>query len=460
MSVCRVLVSVSLAALAAAADAPAPGEAREFTPGKGMGLGQGRTVVIRGKLDLDVVNQGGYTAGNREVSDHNGGGIGRAELGAKIKPDETSAVVVGVAWQGDLGQTPDNGTNKGYAVVNEAYADLRDVLGFESFGIKGGRMPVTWNLRPGHGAWLLDSTANHPTITSWDGGQMSFTGLEDFQINPLVYAMPDAGTLFGAEANWEPAFAGSNRVFITGMATWENKTPREQVDPLTSGDSILRYTKLRPFDDVNTYSLGVTATLGQFELFAEGATQRGKQDDWVDLGGRAMYAGVEWKIASPRITLGAQVVHQSGQDDYSAYNTNNGAFIAPWEGTRDLYIMEDEKYGELTRTLQGTQAYGQRALKLNAGWVLDERNRFALDGAYGFYRTAVTVTNLPRGVTATQDFGQEFDLTFSYNYNFNTTLRLLGGIFLPKEGYTATAPNAFAGDDYLYLMAGNVRVTF
>jgi len=462
----HLLISATLFGLAAdgwSAEPVQGGDQREFGPGKAMGLGQGRTVVIRGLLDLDVVNQGQYTSGNRNVSDHRGAGLGRAELGAKIKPDETSAVVISMAWQSELGQTPDGTTNNsrdtGYAVMNEAYVDLRDVLGFESFGIKGGRMPVTWNLRPHHGAWLYDSTANHAIVTSWDGGQVSFTGIPGYQINPFIYAMPNSGTMFGAEANWTPPLAGSNRVYITGLASWEESAPYENVDPASSG-SLLNFTLGAPYQKVATYNLGATVSFGQVEVFMEGAIQNGDRGDGVGLEGYGGYTGIEWKIPSPNLTLSGQYDHRSGDDNPGRTTGNTKAFVNPWESTRDLYIVEDEKYGELSRILSGDQNYGMKAFKLRGNWIMDARSQFGLDLAYGFFRTAASVQNIARTVTNSNDFGQEFDLTFSYLYNYNSKLSLLGGMFMPKEAYVATAPNPAASEDFIYLMAGNVTVTF
>jgi hypothetical protein len=36
----------------------------------------------------------------------------------------------------------------------------------------------------------------------------------------------------------------------------------------------------------------------------------------------------------------------------------------------------------------------------------------------------------------------------------------LGGVFLPRDGYIATAPDPLASDDFIYLVAGNVAVRF
>ncbi|MCK6490810.1 MAG: alginate export family protein [Planctomycetes bacterium] len=449
----------------------------EVSPGKPFGISASRQVVIQGLIDLDVVNRGQYLTGNREVSDHAGFGYGRAELGARLKPDEQSSVTVSVAYQDESGAAP-GGTGH-YAVINEAYVDLRDVVDFASLGLKAGRMPVNWNLRPGHGAFLYDSRANHPEVTSWDGGQVSFSGIEHVQISPFVYAMPDSGTMFGAESNWEPGFSGDLRLFITGLATWERKSPIRAVDSTLSKDSRLVYKSLTPADSVATYDVGFTVQVGGVEFWAEAATQRGHLNSTVDLRGRAGTAGLEWAPRSPRLRLGMQGDYRSGEGDptvlsggpYPAFwSGTSHAFLAPWEGVDDTYIVESEKYGEIGNYLAGPKAYGLQAAKLRAGYTFDERGKFSLDGIYAFFRTdreaSGTNTVYSYGLpiysypVAGRKFGQEIDLTFAYRYNFNTTLKLFGGVFLPGSGFQAVAPRTPTAMDMIYLAGGNLLVKF
>lgn len=449
----------------------------EVAPGKPFGIQASRQVVIQGLIDLDVINRGQYLTGNRDVSDHAGFGYGRAELGARLKPDEQSSVTVSVAYQDESGDVP--GGRGQYAAINEAYVDLRDVVDFASLGLKAGRMPVNWNLRPGHGAWLYDSRADHPLVTSWDGGQASFTGIEHIQLSPFVYAMPDAGTMFGAEGNWEPGFSGDLRLFLTGMATWERKSPIRVVDPAQSHDSRLVYKTLTPADSVATYSFGFTVQVGAVEFWSEAATQRGHLNSTVDLRGRAATAGLEWSPRSPRLRLGAQGDYRSGEGDatvlsggpYPAFwSGTSNAFLAPWEGVNDTYIVENEKYGEIGNYLAGPKAYGLQAAKLRAGYTFDERGKFSLDGIYAYFRTDREASGTNKdyfygvpvrtyAVTG-RKFGQEIDLTFAYRYNFNTTLKLFGGVFLPGTGFQAVAPLTPSSTDLVYIGGGNLLVKF
>lgn len=464
-------LAIIAAVPAAEGDGFRASSAGETGPGRPYTVGQGRQVIIQGLIDLDAVNRGQYLSGNRDVSDHAGYGYGRAELAAKVKPDEQTAVVVGVAYQDESGETPPSTEHPDrsghYAVVNQAYVDLRDVLGFESFGLLGGRMPVNWNLRHDRGSFLYDSRADHQLVTSWDGAQVSLSAFSDIHINPFIYAMPDSGSMFGIETNWEPAASGDTRFFITGMATWERKTPNRTVDAAASSESRIVMKDGDPIDSLATYDIGFSFQVSDVEIYAEGAMQRGKMNDAVDLRGLGGYTGLEWAPRSPNLVLGIQLDYRSGESDAQALAGQAGgsgvnhAFIDPWEGVSDLYIVENEKYGELSNYLSGAQAFGTQILKARAKYTFDDRARFWLEGVYGYARTDRTATSQD-GFRSGRTFGQEIDLTFGYRHNNNTSLRLFGGMFLPREGFTAVAPGAGGtpARDIVYLVGGNLKVEF
>ena len=420
----------------------------EVAPGPRFG-GSNRTVVIRGMMDLDVVNRGGYLSANGDVSDHEGYGNIRAELGAKVKPDETVGVNITFAYEAEAGDNtaddPEGKARAGFAVVDDAFVELRDFLGFASFGAKLGRMPVGWNLRSGHGAFLYDSAANHPKVTSWDGAQASFTGFEHFQINPFAYSLPGASTLYGVEANWEPAQSGDRRSFLTAMATWERQSPVYLPDVAKSqAEGKAMFTQVDKLSRLVTYYLGGEFQAGDADLFAEGAAQRGDGMGGQSAEGYGLSLGFDWHFNSPRITIGMQGDYLTGDNPTTDVDE---AFHNSWEGMRDTYIVEDEQYGELSRYMVGDLM----DVKLKAGVVFDDRGKVALDTIYGFYRNTVG---------ANRDFGQEADLTLTWKYSYAAVFRFLGGVFLPDDGFIQRAPGLTPSDDLVYLLGANLTVSF
>ena len=461
------LLASTLVALGglSAADATPPRSA-ESAPGPRFGVGQQRSVVIRGMLGFDVLSQGQYLSGNGNASDHRGYGNIRAELGAKVRLDEQVAVVITLAYEAEAGDNTGNDpyapSSTGFTVVDDAYAELNDVLGFETIGMKIGRQPVAWNLRPGHGSFLYDSAANHPKVTSWDGGRATWNVAEGIEVNPFAFSVPGASTLFGGELNWKPAKSGDSRTFLTAMATWEVNAPDLRVNPVgvggpsgtESGEGRATFTPGRTGDRLATYYAGADFYLGNVELFAEGAMQNGNQYDGVEYAGYGMSGGLDWHLfPSQAFVVGLQVDHLSGDED-ATDNVNRG-FVNTWEGVSDTYIVESEQYGELSRYLQGNL----QAAKLRAGVAFDSRNKVRLDAMFAYYRTAKPVSRTPGGPDA-RSFGQEGDLTLTWKYTYDATIRLFAAGFLPSGGFQNVAPNPDSGKDVIYLLGGNLTVLF
>ncbi|HEX3132879.1 MAG TPA: alginate export family protein [Planctomycetota bacterium] len=441
-------------AAASAADAPGPNvigtgtNVMEVGPGKIQG--GGRSVYIQGLVDLDAIQQGNYTDGNNDRSDHRSEGWYRAELGTRISVDERVEVQVTIAGQGVMGNSratnntdvalggvtndPANGQS-GNAVLDDAFVKLKDFLNYRELAVDAGRMPVSWNLRKDHAAFLYDSRADYGTVTSWDGIRASYN-LDTVNITPYVYRLPDDSQLYGAVLDWEPAKSGDDRLFFTLSANLErNVTMRDG----TLGDSL------------QTYYVGGDADLASFELFGEFAMQNGSQNNNVDFKGFAFSGGLDWH--ADRLVVGFQGDYFTGDKDPN--DGENHAIINNWEGVSNTYIVESEKYGEQSRLLVGNlQAY-----KGKVELALDDKKRVRIKSVYGFYKTNETVAG-----ASGNKFGQEADLHIAWDYTRNATITLLGGVFKPDDAYRAARTNATptvtANDDLIYLIGANLLVKF
>ena len=437
-----------------AADVPGPGvigtgtSVVELTPGKIAG--GNRSVFIQGLVDIDGIQQGNYRDGNDDVSDHRSEGWYRAELGTRISVDERVEVQVTLAGQGVMGNSratsdgtlypggASNGSGVGGAsdtnvVLDDAFIKLKDFLNYRELSIDAGRMPVSWNLRKNHAAFLYDSRANYQTVTSWDGLRASYN-LDTINLTPYVYRLPDDSQLYGLTLDWEPAKSGDDRLFFTLSANLERDVTVDGV--VGAGDKL------------ETYYVGGDADLGSFELFGEFAMQRGDQDDNIKFNGFAFSGGIDWH-ASDRMVLGFQGDYFTGDSD--ALDDSNDAFINNWEGVSDTYIVENEKYGELSRLLSSNlQAY-----KGKFEIALDDKKRVRIKTVYAYYKTTETVTG-----AGGKNFGQEADFHLQWDYTRNATITLLAGLFKPDDAYIATSLSASANDDIIYLFGANLLVKF
>ncbi len=439
------------------ADAPGPtviggaggGGATEIIPGKIQG--GNRQVYIQGVVDLDALQQGNYTDGNANnpaMSDHRSEGWYRAEIGTRIAVDSRIEVQVTLAGQGVMGNSratengliynnpstttnaPVNG-NSGNAVLDDAFIKLKDFLNYRELSIDAGRQPVAWNLRRDHGSFLFDSRADYNTITSWDGIRASYN-LDTFNITPYVFRMPDDSQLYGVALDWEPAKAGDDRIFITGSANLERGTI------LNNGTVV---------DELITYYIGADADFKDFELYGEFAMQNGNQDNNTKFAGFGLNLGVDWHVNN--LVLGLQFDHMTGDDNPG--DGRNNAFINSWESVSDTYIVESEKYGELSRLLQGNL----QAVKGKVEYALDTAKRVRLKSTYAYYKTDKSTAS------GSNKFGQEADLSLAWDFTTDSTITIFGGLFKPDGVYKDVSPAGVnASDDYIYLFGGNLKVEF
>jgi hypothetical protein len=439
-------------ASATAADAPGPGilgangNLMEVGPGKVQG--GARQVYIQGLVDLDALQQGNYSDGNGDLSDHRSQGWLRAEFGTRIAVDNRIEVQVTVAGQGVMGDSrptsdgsiysasapvdngPPNGQS-GNAVIDDAFIKLKDFLGYRELAVDAGRMPVSWNMRNNHSGFLYDSRADYRTVASWDGIRADYN-LDTLDITPYAYRLPDYSQLYGIVLDWEPAKSGDDRLFFTGSANLERNVLLRDG---TTGDSL------------QTYYFGADANLGALELYGEFAMQGGDQTDDIEFAGIAASAGID--LHADQLVLGLQFDYYSGDDNPT--DNSNDAFINNWEGVSDTYIVESEKYGELSRLLTGNL----QALKGKVEFALDAKKRVRIKSVYAYYKTDSSVGG------ASKNFGQEADLHLAWDYTTAATITLLGGVFKPDDAYRAVSPAGVdAGDDIIYLLGANLLVKF
>jgi Alginate export len=454
------MTSVAVSVSATAADAPGPtiigggGDATEIIPGKLQG--GGRQVYIQGLLDLDALQQSNYTDGNSDHSDHRSEGWYRAELGTRIAIDSRVEVQVTVAGQGVMGNgratengliysstTPSPTTNapangySGNAVIDDAFVKLKDFLGYRELAIDAGRQPVQWNLRRDHGAFLYDSRSNYQTITSWDGLRAAYNW-DDVNITPYLFRMPDNSQLYGLTLDWEPAKSGDQRLFFTGSANLERNVLLQNGG---KGESL------------QTYYVGADADFTDFELYGEFAMQAGDQNDTTKFGGYAFSGGLDWHL--DQIVLGLQYDHSTGDDNTT--DGKNKAFINNWEAVSDTYIVENEKYGELSRLMQGNLI----GLKGKFEMALDSKKRVRIKTVYAYYKTDKSSAN------GSDKFGQELDLHVAWDFTKDSTITLFGGIFKPEGVYkdvapvdNTTTPASVPSDDFIHLIGANLAVKF
>jgi len=466
MPTSRVLVPAlfALASVAAAADLPenlsssangnlppgylptSPGGS-ETSPGSRLGINGSRTVMVRGLVDLDALSQNNYNDGNDDLSDHRGYGLIRAELGIKVKMDEKVSAAITVAFYDEAGKTTGeidpSRTTKGGTVMDDAYIEMKEFLGFEQLGVLAGRQPFAWNLREQHGAFLYDSRANDPAVTSWDGVRLGYAGLlaPGIDVAGYAYRQPDDATLFGAAIDWKPGGAGDNRWFFTGSANLERNVTLRTLPK--NGDGTFQTG-----DELITYYAGGEVDFSTLDLFGEFAMQQGDQGNGTTFGGWGASGGGNLHFQLPQeLILGVQYDYLTGDQDQT--DKKNNAFINNWEAVSDTLIVEHEKYGELSRYAQGNL----EALKLKAGIAFDESNSFRVNGIYGFYR-------MNESLGSGTSFGQEADLILTWQYTYNATFNLFGAGFMPGDGFKDVAPGQPASTDLIYLVGLNLGVVF
>ena len=114
-------------------------------------------------------------------------------------------------------------------------------------------------------------------------------------------------------------------------------------------------------------------------------------------------------------------------------------------------MVEHEKYGELSRLLDGNLI----ANKVHLEYALDAAKQVRVRAIYANYKVDSPAAG--RG----KDFGQEVDLTLGWDYTRNATINLMVGTFKPGDAYRAASPAGInAGSDLIYAFAANLLVRY
>jgi hypothetical protein len=430
----------------------------ELSPGR-TALGAGRQVIVQGQLDLDVLQRDNYTDSDTDLSDHRGYGQMRAELGLKLKLDERATVAIGFGYKADMGDYgttnqrpgavnpgPDGSqvkSDQAQVVMKDAYVNLKEFLGFEEMGVIVGRMPVSWNLVSERGAFLFDSRSDDPVIGSWDGVRASYSGFDALVISPWVYRLPEASTLLGLTIDWKPATAGGDKVFITGSIV-------EQLEPVVGST--------RNGDNLRTYAVGFDWRIGEVGLWGEGAAQTGDAANGGEFEGYGGELGFDWQFS--QYGKGRfQVIGGYMTGDDTATTDSYEGFVNSWETIGDTLIVENEKYGELSRLVIGNL----QSLKVRWGVGFDERDRVRIDLTGAHYRLSEPVQ-----AGGSTDFANELDVALRWQYTTNAQIRLFAAGLVGGDGLkqaqeaaaVAAGKTLTAGDDAIWLAGANLNVSF
>ena len=464
---------VALVGLAAAAEEPMPFSGGPANPaplggttGGGVsayGQASERQLFIQGLIDFDYIANNNYTDGTSERSDSVHQGLLRAELGARIELDERLEVKLTLAYDAEAGDRTwaQQGTedNPGEVLMDDAYVVLKEFLNRPNLGVQAGRQPVAWNLRTDYGAFLYDSRADDPDVTSWDGLRGSFA-IETLTFLPYAFALPDDSKLYGLALDWQPAHGESNGLFITASANliqdpivYGNNAAGRLV-PAQLGDLAVGSVEAR---SLYTYYGGAEMRFDNgIDLFFEGSIQRGKGDNDITFSGYGLSTGVDWHPRTVnQMVFGFQADWLRGDED----NTDSKirSFQNPWEGVQDTLIAEHEKYGEIARYTDRAGT-GRRAGKVTGEIALDRSNRLTLGTIYAYYLLDVA----PTGGNNSKDFGQELDLQLRWQYDDANKSRigLMGGLFQPGKGFSQVAPDQPADQELIWMFATNMEVAF
>lgn len=373
---------------------------------------------LRGELLVEGVHQSNYRPGRSDVNQL----WMRAVLGAKLVFDKRLEAQIGFAADFEGGDDRSRrADDRSDVVISDAYLTLKEFLS-PDWHWRLGRQPMTWNLRADHGGFLYDSRADDPSAQGWDGVR-TYVEFDRLTLHGFAFRLNEShksrgieednvvsganNSLLGAAFDWHPRLGNDGQLFISALVSWETNPP---VPGLGKAD-------------LYTYNIGFEAKLDNgIDLYGELAVQDGKTDDGRKFKGYGGYIGADWHIPGPyRAVAGIQYDQLSG--DRNPDTGDIQALITPWEGMSDTYIVEHERYGELSRYVQGNRQAIK--LKLEYGFYDDRLRMRALGANY----------RLDKAVGGSRDFGTEVNLGVFWQYTYNLRLGLFGGWFEPGRGF-------------------------
>ncbi len=414
---------------------PAPGPGKTMAWGGSGGL---ELDHLQGSLLIESIRQKDYNQGAAETNTSQM--WMRAELGTSVEVGDDMEVRITLAYDAEGGDQSHvagaSNDRSGEIVLDDAY------VVFERFFLPNadlwlGRQPVAWNLRTKpDGGFLWDSRANDPTVTSWDGArfyynmdQLTFIGQffiinESYEGRGAVVPPVNTGdesddqSLYGLVIDWQPENESDNRVFFTVSWTHEEDVP---MSVGTAGTAVA--------SEIDTFYVGTEWNLTSgFDLYGEYARQDGSIDGGGDTSGSGYSGGIVWHAKTEDLRKAAFNIQYDSISGDSNGTTDNEyeALIDPFEGRRDLYIAEHERYGELAERVGDG---GLDAWKIGAEYVFQTRQPVSLRLDVGRF----TLNDAPAGVD--DEFGVEYDFTMRYEYNSHTAFTMFYALFEVGNGY-------------------------
>lgn len=387
---------------------------------------RGADQYLQGTVLFEWLTQDNYT-GDDEARDQF---WLRAELGSKIKLEDNLELNIVFAYDAEFGDDTDGGNpgeNDGEVVLDQGSILFKQFLRKE-IDVEFGRQPVSWNLRSGFGAFLYDSRANNPDVTSWDG-IVAHWDFDNVILRPFLYNLdennesqgiaPATGNdrrdniLYGVVFDYEPSHESDNNIFVSLNATVEKNVP---LSAGTTGDSLITYYVGTEWNFANGW-----------DLYGEFAKQEGELDSSADFDGEAFSLGFNYYFDAAggggvdNALFGVQYDVHSGDDGSSDFT----GFVAPHEGVSDLLIFEHERYGELSEQLIGNT----EAIKVRFEWKLGANEGTVLT----FLAGGLELNEAPSGVD--DKLGKEYNLSIDWEYSDYTRIKFFGGYFDPDQGY-------------------------
>ena len=407
---------------------------------------RGADQYLQGSVLFEWVNQNNYTGDDQA---HDQFWL-RAELGSKIELEDHIELNIVFAYDAEFGDdtaSGDPGDNEGNVVLDEGSILFKRFLRPE-LDVRFGRQPVNWNLRTGFGAFMYDSRAGNPDVTSWDG-IVAHYDLDNVILRPYLYNLDENNESQGIEA---PAGNDRRDNIIYGIII--DYEPQHNSDTDIFFSANFSYEKNVVVNGATTGSNLFTSYLGSewkfasgWDLYFEIAVQDGELDSSTDFDGQGYSIGLNtfFNVASD---LPDNAMFGIQYDDYSGNDTSGDftGFVAPHEGVSDLMIVEHERYGELSEQLVGNL----NALKVRFEWTLDQSEKSVLNFIAASYEMNETTSGVD------EEFGIEYDLSIDWEYSNYTTIKLFGAVFQPGDGYE----DLFGNDDDISLYGFSIETLF
>lgn len=463
------------------------------------------SAVSRSNLDLDKSSSvpNSFGANSNQDSQSNFFSIARVRVDADLTDNVATSIrlINERDWNGDSTGPSRGNANIGLATpstdrqidIDLASITLKEFL-YSPLTLTVGRMEA----RFGNGWIVGDPDTNGVALaSSLSEGDLSMRKAWDaiharLDYNPLILDLvygkaADAivrnadATLYGINAAYELSpkttlegfyFAKKRGVVSTNGATNLDSGLTTSFDNVKQKDDVVNTVGVR----------AVNKSVKNLTLDAQVAYQFGTYNPKLDPNARFISA-TNKALTSPRSAWGTEIV--------AAYDLKNCSMVSKWEpsitgayiylsgesrdktGTKTYRgwdsMFEDQTFGHLINAVMGFSNTHLLGVSLKAKPAADLTAR--LDYVTGWFakrypegRAAIlsgvsTARQFTMGKTA--HFGQEVDLTLSYDYTEDVQLSLLSGIFLPTKAINAnSASDPFRQRAAAAELIGSMKVTF